>query len=152
MREEREITFEEMEKYNVMDDDDLWEWVHNTVCETPLETILEDCKELKKALDSSAFWFDEESIFSALPDRESRILLLLMQFFYLGAWHGGKAYREMFLAEAGEDLGCYLRMPEESPYPAIDEDICSFLYESEDRKYLKKYAKKIYKLLGLEAL
>lgn len=152
MKEEREITLDEMEKFNIPDDDTLWEWVYNAACETPLETILKDCKAIKETFDYAAKWFDEKSVFDIDPGKESNLLLVMLQFFYLGAWHGGKAYREMHLSYAGEDLGCYLRMPEGSPYQTNDEDVFKHFYEDGDSAYFKKYAEKIYKLLGLEAL
>lgn len=149
MRKEREITIEELEKNHIYEDDTLWESVYELACDTELETILRDAEQIKELLDTCSKELDAP-LFDVVATPESRLMLMMLQFYYLGIWHGAKRYRESIIGGMEYEQDCRFKPLEETPYQPCDQDIYKYLYTPADQEYLDKYAKKILKLLGMD--
>lgn len=149
MRKELEITIEDQEKNHLRDDDSLWEGVYSPACDTELEQILEDARQIKKILDTVSEELDAP-LFDVVTTPESQMMIMLLQFYYLGIWHGAKEYRDTIIGEMEDAQDCRFKRFEEKPYQPCDQDIYKYLYNQEEQEYLDKYAKRILKLLGME--
>lgn len=102
-------------------------------------------------LDTLADELDIDSLSEVVTTPESCLMLMMLQFYYLGIWHGAKEYRDTIISDMEGEQDCHFKPLEETPYQPNDQDIYKYLYTPADQEYLDKHAKRILKMLGIDA-